>query len=241
GYLDVWNPISLYSRAPTVHRLRDRGEFTDLVFNHDVESFNVHRIVVCPQSKVFYKACTGGFKENFTVVIEMGHVSHVELKKMVSFFYDMDYDDNLPEETDISLLQLHARMFALADEYDIQGLSTIAQEKYSSRCAVWRPREFLESIHDVYGRTPTTTRQLRDAACMAIRKNLPKMLEDEGIAGFYEEILTEIPEFTKGLLRSYVEAPFYRECISCSSNQPMEALQARCKKCGKGNSGFHWY
>lgn len=164
---------------------------------------------------------------------------HIELKKMVRFFYDMDYDDNLPEETDMSLLQLHARMFALADVYDIPGLRAIAQEKYSSRCAVWRPREFLESIHDVYERTPTTIRQLRDAACIAIRKNLPKMLEDEGIAGFYEEILTEIPEFTKDLLRSYVRAHFYGDCNSCGSNQPMEALQARCKKCWKGNSGFY--
>jgi hypothetical protein len=42
--------------------MRDQGEFTDLVFNHDVGSFNVHRVVVCPQSKVFHKACTGGFE-----------------------------------------------------------------------------------------------------------------------------------------------------------------------------------
>jgi hypothetical protein len=41
---------------------RDRGEFTDVVLNHDVEGFNVHRIIICPQSKVFYKACTGEFK-----------------------------------------------------------------------------------------------------------------------------------------------------------------------------------
>jgi hypothetical protein len=39
---------------------------------------------------------------------------------MFHFFYNMDYDDNMPEEKDISLLLLHVRMFALSDLYDIQ-------------------------------------------------------------------------------------------------------------------------
>jgi hypothetical protein len=46
----------------TADRLRDRGEFADLVLSHDVESFHVHRIIVCSQSEVFYKACTRGFE-----------------------------------------------------------------------------------------------------------------------------------------------------------------------------------
>lgn len=54
--------ITIPSVVLMAHRLRDRGEFVDLVLKHDVESFNVHRVIVCPQSKVFYKACTGGFE-----------------------------------------------------------------------------------------------------------------------------------------------------------------------------------
>jgi hypothetical protein len=172
----------------------------------------------------------------------MEHISHTELEKMVTFFYNTDYDDDLPDGTELSLLQLHTRMFALADQYEILNLSTIAAKKYCSRCAVsWTPTEFLASIRDVYGSTPSCVRNLRDSACMAIRKHLPQMLDDESIAKLYEETLTENPDFAKDLLKSYVNEPFYGNCSTCGSNQPMEALQARCKKCRKGNSGFWLY
>jgi speckle-type POZ protein len=90
----------------------------------------------------------------------MVDISYLELKKMVDFFYNMSYDDNIPKETEqetelcISLLQLYAQMFALEDRYDIPGLREVAVKKYSSRCTVtWIPLEFLESISDVYRST----------------------------------------------------------------------------------------
>ena len=162
---------------------------------------------------------------------------------MVAFFYTLSYDDDIPKETEketkpyVSPLQLHARMFALGDQYDIQGLKETAVKKYVSRCAVtWIPKEFLESISDIYGRTHASLRQLRDAACVVARKNLPMMLDDKSVATTYENILTEVPDFTKDLLGIYVKAPLYSHCSTCSSNQAMEALQVRCLKCGKGNS-----
>lgn len=60
-----------------------------------------------------------GRQETFTGVIEIGHLSHIMVKKMVHFFYNVDYHDELPEGVDISPLQLHARMFALADQYEL--------------------------------------------------------------------------------------------------------------------------
>lgn len=167
---------------------------------------------------------------------------------MVTFFYSMNYDDEISQEPEqqteqtepkISLLQLHARMFALGDRYDIPGLRGVAVKKYSSRCAVsLDPLEFLESICDVYGRTPASVRQLRNAIGVSARKILPKILDDEALATVYEKVLDEVPEFTKDMLRIYVKAPLYGECSSCRSFQAFEALQVRCKGCGKGGSGF---
>ena len=171
----------------------------------------------------------------------MDHVHHIELKKLVDFFYSSEYDDCLPEEADISLLQLHARMFALADQYDIPGLSHLAAEKYFSRCtASWEPLEFLVSLQDVYETTPVSTRLLRNTACTAIRKQLPRMLDNKDVAEMYDKILSGTPDFTKDLLRCYVSNPLYGYCQSCYSYQPMEALQGRCKKCKKGNTAFGW-
>ncbi len=175
----------------------------------------------------------------------MADISYLELKKMVNFFYSMSYDDDIPEVTEretvsrISLLQLHARMFALGDRYDIPGLRDVAVKKYSSRCAVsWEPLEFIESICDVYERTPSSIRHLSNAACILMRKNLPKMLDDEAVATAYEKVLIEVPEFTKDMLGIYVNAPLYGDCSTCGSNQAFEALQVRCNRCGKGRPGL---
>ena len=245
-------------------RSRDEGKFTDLILSHGAGRFEVHQIIVCTQSRVFHKACTGGFEveigflvqniteivkqETFTGVIEVADVSYLELKKMVDFFYSMDYDDGTPEVTEqeagprLSLLQLHARMFALGDRYDIPGLRDMAVKKYSSRCAVSQdPLELLGSVCDVYRRTPGSIRQLRNATCILIRKKLPKMLEDEAAMTVYEMVLSEIPEFTKDLLGIFVKAPLCGDCSTCGSNQAFEALQVRCKRCGKGSSSFHLY
>lgn len=160
---------------------------------------------------------------------------------MVAFLYNFDYDNDMPDEPDMSLLQLHARMFALADQYDIPSLGTLALRKYSSRCTVsWNPIEFLGSIQIVYETTPSCIRQLRKTVCMVIRKHLPSMLREEHVAQMCEEVFTENVEFTKDLLRSYVSDPLYGNCQSCGSGQPMEVLQGRCKKCRRGNSGFGW-
>lgn len=172
-------------------------------------------------------------------------VSYLELEKMVMFFYSMNYNDDIPEAAEretvsrISLLQLHARMFALGDRYDIPGLRDVAVKKYSSRCAVsWEPLEFLKSLYDVYERTPSSLRHLRNAACILMRKKLPKMLDDKAVAAAYEEVVIEVPEFTKDMLAIYVTAPLYGDCSTCGPNQAFEALQVRCNRCGKGSSGL---
>ena len=175
----------------------------------------------------------------------MVDISHLELKKMVQFFYSMSYDDKILEVTEretespISLLQLHARMFALGDRYDIPGLMDVAVNKYSSRCTVsWEPLQFLESICDIYERTPSSVKDLRNAACIRMRKHLPKMLDNEAVATAYEKVLTEVPEFTKDMLGIYVTAPLYGDCSTCGSHQAFHPLQVRCNGCGKGKPGL---
>ncbi len=165
---------------------------------------------------------------------------------MVSFFYSMNYDNDMPdEETEqktgprISQLQLHARMFALGDRYDIPGLRDMAVKKYSYRCGVsWAPLEFLESIYDVYGMAPAAVQQLRNAAGFEVRKHLPEMLDDKAVAAAYETVHVDLPEFTKDMLDIYVKGPLLGDCIACGSNQAFEAIQVRCKGCGKGKSGW---
>ena len=78
----------------------------------------------------------------------------------------MDYDEVIPLGADVSVLQLHAGMFALADKYEILDLLSVAANKYSARCLTsWEPSEFLSSIPDVYdGTPPSISLYYRDAA-----------------------------------------------------------------------------
>jgi hypothetical protein len=157
------------------------------------------------------------------------------LDRLVQFFYNMDYDEVLPLYADVTILQLHARMFALADKYEIPDLPSVAADKYSARCLTfWKPLEFLSSIQDVYDGTPPSISLLRKIAYTAIRRNLPAMLNDETISKLYDQAVTEYPDFTKDLLQSYVINPVFRHCYTCSSHQRMEILQVRCKNCKKG-------
>lgn len=177
-------------------------------------------------------------QEEFNGVIQMSHVSHVELGKLVTFFYQMDYSDDIPDGTELSSLQLHVRIFALADQYDIPNLATVAAKKYTSECnGSWIPTDSLASILDIYETTPACIRKLRDLACLFARKHLPQMLNDESTASLYRETLSNSPDFANDLLASYVNNTLYGHCATCQSSQPMEALQTRCKRCGKGNSG----
>jgi hypothetical protein len=119
----------------------------------------------------------------------------------------------VPVDTGMSPLQLHARMFGLADEYDIPGLLPMAARKYLVRCVdFWEPLEFLTSIPDVYDAAPARVPMLRRTACTAIRMVLPGMLDEEVVAERYRKTLAENPEFATDLLQAYIDDP---SCMHC--------------------------
>lgn len=59
----------------------------------------------------------------------MEHVSQLELKNIVNFFYNFDY-----YKTDSSQFEMHTRIFTISDQYDIPNLGVLAARKYNKRC-----------------------------------------------------------------------------------------------------------
>lgn len=56
-------------------------------------------------------------------------LSRILVEKLVSFFYTADYNDSLDSsDANLSVLQLHARMFALAEQYCIDDLRSLSVE-----------------------------------------------------------------------------------------------------------------
>lgn len=125
---------------------------------------------------------------------------------MVEFFYSLDYDEvEDTEKNGVSPLQLHARMFAIGDRFDIPDLRVVAVQKYLNRCSLsWDDLEFLGSIREIYTSTPDSIPQLRNAAVSVAWKKARSMQDTEGVRKVYEEVTKEVPEFTRHLLSEYV-------------------------------------
>jgi len=186
------------------------------------------------------------------------------VRRMVEYFYTGDYTDcsastqdpskdkpGCSDEEGLTALCIHARMFALADIYQVDRLQSLAASKYGKALEKRSNiHDLLDSISDIYQLTPCSVRALRDMAVVALRVELgraTRLRQSSGdhsagaadsLMAVYDEIATETPEFLKDLLSSYIRAPLLGHCYSCGPEQPqpMESLQMRCLTCGKGGA-----
>jgi hypothetical protein len=63
----------------------------------------------------------------------LNEVPYLFLERLVQFLYNMGHDDVKSSDASVSVLQLHARMFALVDKYEILDLLSIAANRYSAK------------------------------------------------------------------------------------------------------------
>jgi hypothetical protein len=181
------------------------------------------------------------YQEAQSGMYEMTDDSTHIVDKLLQYFYTGDYT-RLSEEDDsayshTSALQLHARVFALADKYDVKDLCVLSAEKYSSSLEKdFNVVEFLESIPDVYHLTAPQVQTLRNLVLHFARKNLANALHHSSHSKIYDDITCEVPTFTKDLLDSYIASPILADCQNCGPTMAMQALQIRCQKCSRGRA-----
>lgn len=181
--------------------------------------------------------------ESETGIYEMVDISASEVIRLIDFFYTMDYQEDpydveQPEEPRTSSLQLHAQMFALGDRYDIPSLRTLAVHRYEKVCSQERNTlDFLESIPQVYGTTPSALRGLRDIVIDFSRRHLidpdARAFSSEAVA-IRNRVIDECTEHSQDLLRSFLTNPVLSHCSTCHGMRGMTILQARCRDCLKG-------
>lgn len=162
---------------------------------------------------------------------------------MVDYFYIGDYATDLTEEDRgkgvTSVLLVHAEMFALADKYAIEGLETLAADKYERDLRRRsNAHEFFLSIPTIYELTPASSRGLRDKVLRFAREKLRDFLHSAEVKEAFDSLAIEMPEFTKELLDSFLRHPVMGHCYECGRDKlvPVTPLQCRCKKCGKGGA-----
>src|SRR5690348_18501714 len=122
---------------------------------------------------------------------------------MVEYMYTDDYSDPDEESTteddtdggnELPVLFLHTAMAALADKYDIQGLISLATEKYTKCLANDRDfAKFLDSIPNIY-RMPTEASQpLRQAAVEFARAEIRTAMNHGDSWHAIQEVLDDFP------------------------------------------------
>ncbi|EWG54752.1 hypothetical protein FVEG_17385 [Fusarium verticillioides 7600] len=153
------------SAAPDLLLARESGEFTDFAFTCEGETIPIHRIIVCSQSTVFHRACTGMFKEASSGIYDLNDHPLQVVNRMVEYLYTGVY-----EVPDNAGLLTHATMFTLADKYGIGGLQEFAGGEYLEclyRYDKFNNQDFTRSITEVYKVPREVSKNLRNAALVA--------------------------------------------------------------------------
>jgi len=92
-------------------------------------------------------------------------------------------------------LATHARMYALADKYQISGLKALAQRKFQKAALQhWNSEEFAPALRIVYTSTLEEDRGLRDVVISTISRD--RLLEKPEV----RTAVKELPELAFGLL-----------------------------------------
>jgi hypothetical protein len=72
-------------------RMYETGEWSDLTIRTATKSFKVHKSIVCPACPFFHAACTNGFKESQTGVIDLKE-SETVVDAMLRHIYELPID-----------------------------------------------------------------------------------------------------------------------------------------------------
>ncbi|KAH6715823.1 hypothetical protein BKA61DRAFT_334093 [Leptodontidium sp. MPI-SDFR-AT-0119] len=218
----------------SIARCFDTEDYSDLTVKCRDRSWKVHRLIVCSQSKVLHAACTAGFKEAYTGIIDLDDDDPAPVEVMLKYFYTGKYNEPINESGDLHLrLQVQVLTYNLADKYDVPTLMGLVEKRFKATLGVGpTTAEFLSTVADVYT-IPTSSNALRATAATYARIEFRDMMQGPDLE-ILRATLQDVPEFAFDVLQLFANTPLIGRCHSCGPNQAAEALQARCIKCGKG-------
>ncbi|KAL9021688.1 MAG: hypothetical protein Q9185_001052 [Variospora sp. 1 TL-2023] len=178
--MDSGTQVEATPYATHLQRAKESLGKPDLKIMCGTESFNVHKAVICPQSKFFATAVEAGFKESISGIVSLVKEDPQTIQRLMSFFYTGDYGDlaSVPpsfffvheycdagtDDRRQERLILHCAMYACADRYSVAHLKVQAKGKFQALVVLsWPLKDLPTLIADVYTSTPSHDRGLRDS------------------------------------------------------------------------------
>ncbi|KAM0718908.1 hypothetical protein Q7P37_005980 [Cladosporium fusiforme] len=191
-------------------RLHKSEKFSDCTIICGPYQFKAHKSVLSVHSEYFSKAFqSGAFKEGDSGKLELKAAQSDSddqdacddpeiVKLMIHYFYHLDYlnDEDAISKNECHLIE-HAKTFAIAVKYQVQGLRTIAHAKF--KLLVLKSLEhddFSHAIHIVYTSTADNVTELRDIVANTIHANIDKMRKKPEV----QALLSSIPGLAYCLL-----------------------------------------
>ncbi|KAM0127186.1 hypothetical protein ACHAO1_009666 [Botrytis cinerea] len=222
------------SVVDAITRCFDDGTYSDLIIKCRNRSWNVHRLIVCSQSKVLHAACMTGFKEADTGVIELNDDDPVSVEIMLKYFYTGTYDEQIIEGKELCLnLKVQVLTYNLADKYDLFNLIGLLKRKFESTFNAGSAlKEFLSIVSNIYV-ILISTNILKPIIIEYARRRFRSIIQSND-SEILQATIQNIPDFAFDILQLFINDPLRDHYYNCNSNKSAEVLQARCLGYGKG-------
>lgn len=179
-------------------------------------------------------------KESTTSSIELPEDEPMVVAKMIEFLYTASYRNTDTSNTtteELYELGLHAKLYAIADKYGIDGLAVESKSIFLAATQTsWNGQEFLRSIPSIYNLTPESNRGLRDIAVSCTRLHSKELSTEVELQELWKDVSLQAPLYSIDVVDSFLKAPLLGHCHSCGPDQVVDALQLRCRRCGKGGA-----
>ncbi|KAF4499120.1 ARM REPEAT PROTEIN INTERACTING WITH ABF2 [Fusarium agapanthi] len=203
----------------------NNGSLSDATIKCGGQNFAIHSLILFCHSEYFRKQLDGPWKESSERVIEITDFDPAIVKAMTLFFYCFDYES----PADSSAMTFHAKVYQIADKYDIEALKRLASTKYGTSIDAGREMDsFPDAIELAYTTTPPGDRRLRDIAVEVTIKRIGTLMSQDA----FSEMLSANSDLAADIIRC-----MYRD--SEKSQGESAKAQEKLEKTWNGYVPFH--
>lgn len=113
--------------------------------------------------------------------------------KAAAPWFDLDIDNEIRDPN----LMIHAKVYALGEQYAVEGLKAVALEKFVAEAKVhWTTEDFLRAVEHVYSSTPEHDRALRDVVVNTFYERRRELMD----RGKVKRYLRDVPDLAYDVL-----------------------------------------
>ena len=244
GTFDINNTISLFRS----------GDFSDLVVKCQSDTHNVHKVVLCAQSKFFKAACSNGFEasckkvrkhsgtvsdflrqKSTTGVIEFPEEDPKIVHSALKFLSGIEY-----AEQTISPFTLLVKLYQFADKYDIPALKHASCARYRFLTKGDFPtllKDFLASVELIYASSFLGDRELRDIAAACAADNPDTISRNQRCMRVMRHVVDFALDVVMQQAKRLKDQPDVNQCPDCREvwttvDDVSDGVSQHCLHCG---------